>query len=152
MKKIISALLFAGLSAAASVSMAAGVAVPNGTPITEDDCELLRDRVTINLSSQVVMSYNCNVADNVISVAACHPGGSQKPMTVDCTAIGSNPDGTPIWNDESCPAVATDPATTVEIEGRRVFFGSSTGGTIGAGNLNADVCTTGAVNAQAIMQ
>ncbi|WP_141019776.1 hypothetical protein [Azoarcus sp. DD4] len=151
MKKIISILIFAGLAVATGAASAAATAITSGTPIDTTACSLLRDRVTVNLSSGVVAAYNCDTTDNMIGVAACHTAGSQKPQTIECA---STPDaqGNPVWNDASCPAVATDPPATFTIQGRRVFTGSSAGGNVAAGNLDSDTCNQSALAGQAIME
>lgn len=151
MKKIVSVLAFAGLASVAGVASAAATALVNGTPVDSTACSILRDRVPVNLSNGVVASYNCDVANVRITVAACHESGSQKPQVMTCA---STPDaqGNPVWNDASCPAVATTPPATFTIQGRRVFTGSSAGGQISAGNLNSATCDSSAIAAQSIMQ
>lgn len=149
MKKLAYILAFAGISAVAGSAVAATAPIQSGTPMDNADCALLRDRVSVNTSAGVQMAWNCAVASNVITVAACHESGSQRPQTVDCAATGVDPNtGDPIWNDESCPTPATDPAATFEIQGRRVFTGSSAGGNVAGGTLNSATCNQAALGAQ----
>lgn len=153
MKKLISILALAGFATVSGSALAAGVAVETGTPLDSEDCSLLRDRVTINLSSGVTMAYNCAETATQINVAACHSAGSQKPQTIACAATGVDATtGDPIWNDSSCPTPATDPAATFEIQGRRVFTGSSAGGNVAAGTLDSATCDLAALQGQANMQ
>lgn len=149
MKKIASALLIAGLSLNIGSVIAAGETIPGDGRITSAQCDLLRDDVRINNSANVVMAYNCDKANTRINVAACHKAGSQKPMTgVPCVIIGTDKDGNNVWNGTSCTAT-TD---KTDINGRRIYTGSSTGGSVAQGSLDAADCTLGALNTNNLMK
>lgn len=149
MKKLAFIVAFAGFSAVAGSAVAAPAAIATGTAMDNADCSLLRDRVSVNLSTGVSMSWNCAEASNVINVAACHESGSQKPQTMTCSNTGDDPvTGLPTWNDPSCPTPATVPPATFEIQGRRVFTGSSAGGNVAGGTLNSTTCDQPSLAAQ----
>lgn len=131
MKKIAFALIAAGIGFSSSV-FAAGTAVPADGVITPTggtaNCELLSERVKVNLSSNVVAAYNCDEANNTITVGTCHNAGSRNP-SLTCAQIGTDTDGKPIWNDNACTE------TGKVIEGSpdfRGFFAQTSGGSVGA--------------------
>jgi len=144
MKKISMTLLAIGLSATAGVASAAEM-VSSGVAITPEDCTILRDRVTINVSEKVKVAYNCDAANNIVKVAACHEAGSLKPMSITCAGREVTVDGTTstVYQHTSC----TEDGQVVEFEGRRVYTGFSTGGGVGAGSLNSGTCDNAAVGA-----
>lgn len=151
MKKSITALIVAGLAGTSGLAYAADnavTAIQSGVYVENDNtgCSILRDRVTVNTSNGVTLVYNCLTASNKVNVGACHTAGSAKPTQVDCAAVGDN-NGTPIYNGANCTAegVAATPKMKTEIEGRRGYTGSTTGGSVGAASLNSTDCTTAAL-------
>lgn len=154
MKKTITALIVAGLAGTSGLAYAADntvTTIQSGVYVENDatGCSILRDRVTVNTSNGVTLVYNCITADSKVNVGACHTSGSAKPTQVDCAAVGSDAEGNPIYNGADCTAegVAADPKQKTEIEGRRGYTGSTTGGSVGAASLNATECTAAALGA-----
>lgn len=141
MKKVIFGLV-AGLAVSANVMAAdAGSAIPSGDAIDTTvaaGCSLLSEAVTINLSNNVFGAYACNVADNIIAVATCHPAGRKGDVTVACTVGATDAP-------EGCTATADtgDAATagTAVVQGGVTYTGSSQGGRIGG--TNAAACVAG---------
>lgn len=155
MKKAIATIVVAGLATTSSMSFAADDAVSqvlSGQYIenTAAGCSILRDRVTINTSTGVTLAYHCRTDENRINVAGCHAAGSQKPTNVRCAVTGEEADGTPVYNDTSC--TGTEETDTFEINGRRGFVGSSTGGSISAASLNSTTCDMAALGGLESMQ
>lgn len=153
-KKTITALIVAGLAATSGFTYAADNAiaqVSSGTYIenTAAGCSLLKDRVTVNTSSGVILAYNCKLAAVKINVGACHASGSAKPGNITCVATGVDLNNNPVFNDASCTAAGqlTNPKQTFIADGRRGFVGSTTGGSIGGTDLNSQSCTLAAVSA-----
>lgn len=142
MKKAIATIIVAGLATTSSMGFAADDAVSeveSGKYIenTAAGCSILRDRVTINTSTGVTLAYHCRTEEQRIDIAGCHASGSQKPTTVRCQNVAD--DGAePIYNDPSCTGTTED--DTFEIQGRRGYVGSSTGGSISAASLNSTTC------------
>jgi hypothetical protein len=154
MKKTIATLIVAGLSLTSGISYAADdtvTQIQSGVYVENDatGCSILRDRVTVNTSNGVTMAYNCITAANKVNIAGCHTAGSQKPSRVNCVAIGEDDEGNPIYNGEDCTAegLTSTPIQQTDIEGRRVFIASTTGGSVGTSALNAEICTIGALTA-----
>lgn len=154
MKKSIAALIVAGLAGTSGLAYAADntvTTIQSGVYVENDNtgCSILRDRVTVNTSNGVTLVYNCLTASNKVNLGACHTSGSAKPTQVDCAAIGSDDDGAPIYNGADCTAegVAADPKQKTEIEGRRGYTGSTTGGSVAASSLNSTDCTAAALGA-----
>ncbi|MHB0850400.1 hypothetical protein [Stutzerimonas nitrititolerans] len=152
MKKTFAALLVASTSFASGLVYAADntVSQVQGGVYVENDatgCSILRDRVTVNLSTNVTMAYNCMTATNKVNLAACHSAGSQKPTNVPCTSVGEDEDGDPIYNGSNCTAagVAATPPMQTEIQGRRAFIASTTGGSVGTASLNSATCDMAAL-------
>lgn len=154
MKKTIAALMAAGLMSVSGVSMAADNAISqlnSGVYVENDNtgCSILRDRVTVNLSVGTTAIYNCRTALNKINLAACHTAGSTKPTPVPCVVTGQDQQGNPTYNGANCTAagVAATPVQTTNIDGRRGYVASTTGGSVGASSLNSTTCTTAALGA-----
>ena len=94
MKKI-AALLF---GIALSPSIFAAAIAPNASAADrliafEDDCTLLAEDVTVNLSRDVPAAYSCNTGNNVIAFAACHPNGRKTPDGLNFIYAGSSAGG-----------------------------------------------------------
>ncbi|WP_417791991.1 hypothetical protein [Stutzerimonas xanthomarina] len=127
MKKVIFALV-AGLTMSTQVFAAdAGSVIPSGTAIatTTAGCSLLSEDVTINLSNNVFGAYACNVTDNIIGVATCHPTGRKGNVTVACDPTAANaPTG--------CTATSSTAPTvgTASVQGGLAFTASSQGGRV----------------------
>lgn len=132
------ALAGSGVSYAADNTVTAiqsGVYVEN----TAAGCSILRDRVTVNTSTNVTLVYNCITAANKVNLGSCHSAGSQKPTTVRCQNTNEDPDGAPVYNDPSC--TGTDVDDTFEINGRRGYVASTTGGSVAQVSLNSTTCS-----------
>lgn len=150
MKKIIAVAILLGSAGMAVAADNAVTQLSSGSYVetTTAGCSLLRDRVTVNLSNGVTGVYNCITATTKVNVGACHTSGSQKPTDITCVVTGDN-NGTPTFNDSSCTVAgqSTTPKQTFSIAGRRGYTGSTTGGSVGATNLNSTTCTTAALGA-----
>ncbi|MDP2244447.1 hypothetical protein [Pseudomonas sp.] len=141
MKKVIFGLV-AGLAVSANVMAAdAGAAIPSGTAIDTTvaaGCSLLSEAVVINLSNNVFGAYACNVVDNIIAVATCHPTGRKGPVTVACLTDATTPvpgcTATPDTGDAAN-------AGTASVQGGLAYTGSSNGGRVGG--TNAATCVAG---------
>ena len=152
MKKNFATLLVASTLLASSLAYATDNTVTQvqGGVYVENDatgCSILRDRVTVNLSTNVTMAYNCITAANKVNLAACHSAGSQKPTNVPCTSVGEDDNGDPIYNGSNCTAagVSATPPMQTEIQGRRAFVASTTGGSVGTASLNSTTCDMAAI-------
>lgn len=141
MKKITSAFILATAATLSGTALAAVDELVSGKTIDATACTILRDRVTVNLSTNVKSAYNCDDVKNVITVASCHTSGSQKPTTLNC--VNSGDTANPKWNDPSC----TQTSDTFTINGRRVFSGNSAGGSVVAGDLKSATCDVNALKA-----
>lgn len=111
----------------------------NGTAVTPDDCPLLAENVTINLSNNVKGAYSCNVASGTIKAATCSEGGSRKATTAPCVFD----EATDTWNNAACNE-STPNFTTSELG--KAFYGSSKGGQIATMDLTA-ACSDASVAA-----
>lgn len=94
MKKI-AALLF---GIALSPSIFAAAIAPNASAADRlishtDDCTLLAEDVTVNLSRDVPAGYTCNTVNNVIAFAACHPNGRKNAAGDNFIYAGSSAGG-----------------------------------------------------------
>lgn len=148
-KKTFATLAVAVLAATSGITYAADNTV---TPIqsgvyvenTSAGCSLLRDRVTVNTSTGVTMVYNCVTAAAKVNLGACHASGSQKPTTVRCQNV-SEEEGEVVYNNESCQG--TTESDTFQINGRRAYVASTTGGSVAQVSLQAAECTADALGA-----
>lgn len=153
MKKTIATLIVAGLATTSGFVYAADDAVTllqSGVYVENDatGCSILRDRVTVNTSSGVTMVYNCLTAANKVNLGACHAAGSQKPTQIRCQVTGTDDDDEPVFNDTSCTAQWTeDDPQTFEIQGRRGYTASTTGGSVAVAALNSTTCGQAALGA-----
>ncbi|MCQ4288645.1 hypothetical protein NA647_14530 [Pseudomonas stutzeri] len=122
--------------------ISSGVYVEN----TAAGCSLLRDRVTVNTSTGVTMVYNCVTAASKVNLGACHASGSQKPTTVRCQNV-SEEEGEVVYNNTSCQG--TDEDDTFQINGRRAYVASTTGGSVAQVSLEATECSEDSLGALA---
>lgn len=133
--------LLAGLAMTTNAIAAdGGSAIPSGTAIdtTTAGCSLLSESVTINLSNGVFGAYACNIEDNVIGVATCHPTGRKGDVTVTCTVGATDaPEGCTATADTGD---AADAGTAV-VQGGLAYTASSQGGRVSG--TNAANCITG---------
>jgi len=135
MRKILTTLTLA-TSMFAGASFAAGTNITTGDRITNAECELLGENVTLTLSNNVHGAYSCEKDNNSITVATCHFAGSRKVGTERCVVIGQDKEGEAIYNGESCEGAT--PTDTFEVDNKgKAFLGSSTGGSIGAKSLDS---------------
>lgn len=115
---IVSAMAFAGF---------ANATVVVNNEIEQPDCAQLNEDVTLSISTNVVMAYNCPAVGNAVAVAACHTAGRQSNRTVERdTPVGcgvdADEDGT---IDIQC--TGTERVTT---SGSAVFVGNTAGGSL----------------------
>lgn len=143
MKQTIAALIVAGLAGTSGVTYAAPVEIESGVYTEVADCALLRDRVAVNISNGVTAVYNCLTAANKVNLGTCHASGSAKPTTITCATTGTDSNGDPTYNDDSC----TNTTDTFTIQGRRGYTASTSGGSAGGTDLGATECTVAAVSA-----
>lgn len=123
---------------------ASATAISSGTAITTNDCSLLGEQVTLNLSNNVSGSYSCDETASTITVAACHRAGSRKPTNVACAIVTPANGNTPaVYNDSSCDGTANQ---TFEITDYRGYVASSQGGSVAAQDLGGN-CTAATVEA-----
>lgn len=149
MKKLV------GLSAAAACVMfsAQASATSGGFSTTEtiapdpaaaNYCETLNNNVTIQLSKGVFAAYNCNTAGTSFAAATCHGTGTNKSQTVVCSYVQDA--STLQWSTDTssqCPAYVsgmTEADRTVTFQGRIGFKGSSSGGSVGAAQIDGTTC------------
>jgi hypothetical protein len=121
MKKLalfVSAMAFAGL---------ANATVVVDDQIQQPDCAQLNEDVSLSISSNVVMAYNCPGAGNSVGVAACHTAGRQSSRTVEVNVpAGCGVDADGDGNiDTAC--TGTQRQTT---SGSAVFVGATAGGSL----------------------
>lgn len=140
MNKTISALLVVGGVFASFGAHAQTAFSASATTISNTECELLGETVTINLSRAVHGAYLCDEATNAIKISTCHETGSRKATTVACTAQGTAPDIT--YTPEGCTA----DTPSIEITDYRGFVANSRGGGVGYSQLGG-ACEDGSVTA-----
>lgn len=134
--------IFAGNVLAEGTALGVG-----GGVVTETDCVLLSSQVRINLSANVSGGYQCDEIDQDIRIATCHAAGSRQAGSEQCQQVGTETDGSPIFNDASCGSAAD----TFEIADFRGFVASSTGGSVSAQALGG-ACGTDTVTALGIFE
>lgn len=140
MKKNLLALFAAATVAFASSSIMAKE-ITNGGEIKNSDCAVLGDTVKLNLSKNVVGSYECSEASNSINVGACHTSGS-RTATITCAVVGQTATTPPVdqYNDPGCNASNVGKTITLTAPRYQGFRASTTGGSVGAQMLSAN-CT-----------
>jgi hypothetical protein len=155
-KKTISALIVTGLASTSGLTFAADDAVTQissgvYTENTPAGCSLLRDRVTVNVSTGVALVYNCITASVKVNLASCHASGSAKPTNIPCVVTGDDgtPAALPVYNGADCTAEGqlTDPVQQTSIAGRRGYVASTIGGSAGGTDLGAVDCNLASVSA-----
>lgn len=142
-KNILAALFFAGMGASALASAATDVTPNTGFQgagaVSTTNCTLLAQGVTLNLSNNVWGVYACDEATSVISVAACHKGGSRSEKTVACAEDPANA-GTYL------PAGCTASTPSITITDYVGYKAGSNGGSIAVDQLGgacSDTTVTG---------
>ncbi|MCQ4346119.1 hypothetical protein NGA35_01460 [Pseudomonas stutzeri] len=138
-KNILAALFFAGMGAsfvATAAPVAANTGFEGSGDVSITACTLLADPVTLNLSKNVVGAYNCNEANSIITVAACHKGGSRSERNVVCVA---DPDDASATIPAGCTVGESVPIT--DYVG---YKAGSNGGSIATEALGG-ACATGTV-------
>lgn len=126
---------FSGLTVAAPTAIEGSVVTvgPAGSQSDNDDCELLSEVVRIGTSSKVHGAYECSEVNNLVSVAACHEGGSRSAIA--CTVL--NPNEVAGGAAPSYPAGCTGTTGISTDIDYKAFFSSSAGGAMseqGLGN------------------
>lgn len=154
MKKTITTLILSGLASMSGLAYATDGAIAqisSGVYVENDStgCSLLRDRVTVNVSTGVTLVYNCLNAAVKINLGSCHASGSAKPTSVACVVTGSDAQGAPTYNGADCTAAGqlTTPVQQTTIAGRRGYTASTIGGSAGGTDLGATECTLASVSA-----
>lgn len=133
MKKLAYLLVAAGIGVSFP-ALADPMAIPANGQVTGgagNDCELLSENIRVNLSSNVVGAFNCDIATNTIWVGTCHNAGSRN-SSLTCAQIGTDPtSGDPIFNSDQCDAAAVAAGTVIEGEPDfRGFFAQTSGGSV----------------------
>lgn len=115
---IVSAMAFAGF---------ANATVVVNNEIQQPDCAQLNEDVTLSISDNVVMAYNCPAVGNSVAVAACHTAGRQSNRTVETpTPAGCGVDAD---QDGQIDTVCTG-TTRTTTSGSAVFIGNTAGGSL----------------------
>lgn len=115
---LVSAMAFAGF---------ANAAVVTNNQIQQPDCVQLNEDVTLSISDNVVMAYNCPAVGNAVAVAACHTAGRQSNRTVEVqTPAGCGVDAD---QDGQIDTVCTGTARQTT-SGSAVFIGNTAGGSL----------------------
>lgn len=139
MKKALVMLAGLGLSLNVMATDDAAAAFVGGDKITAAaGCSLLGETVQMNLSSNVLGAYGCNITDSVIGVATCHTSGKKGTWTQD---VYEDTDADP-----TTPMVLTG---TTEVFGGKAFQGSTAGGSITAVNTTTCLATGGSTTTEA---
>jgi hypothetical protein len=105
----------------------------NTTTITPNNCAVLDNNITVQLSKDVAAAYNCDATS--FAAAACHGTGTDKSQTLTClyydddNAANTPNVALPAYATAGCGAFA-DPAPTVAYTGRVAFGGDSGGGRV----------------------
>lgn len=85
-KQIIALFAAAGLTCFAGAATAAVEVVTGASNVVTDaECALLAESVTVGMSARVTGAYNCSEILNVIKVGSCHAGGSRGPLA--CNSV-----------------------------------------------------------------
>jgi len=135
--------LFAAATAAFASSAVMAVSITNGAPITNTECAVLGDTVKLNLSKNVVGSYECSEANNSINVGACHTSGS-RTASITCAVVGQTAATPPVdqYNDPGCNSNNVGQTITLQAPRYQGFRASTTGGSVGAQLLSANCTAT----------
>lgn len=75
--------LIFGLAMLPTVVMAAGTAITGSTIVTANNCSLLQDDLTVQLSTNVVGAFSCDTTSTPtkFAVSACHTAGRTSSRT-----------------------------------------------------------------------
>lgn len=76
MKKFLTSMTFVAGLLASSAAFSQTAFVGN-EEVTDEDCALLAETVTLGVSANVHGAYLCDEAENLVQVGACHEGGSR---------------------------------------------------------------------------
>lgn len=118
MKKIIFTAAAFLLAASAHATV-----VPANGRVEQPDCAQLAEDVTLSVSDNVSLAYNCPNAGNNIRVAGCHTAGRQSSRTVEVDVPAGC--GTP---DANGAVVACTGTTRNTVTGSGVYVGGTGGG------------------------
>lgn len=150
MKNIIAGILVVGGLVSMSAFAAPFSSGSTATAGAAGTCTLLANDVTLTLSNNVFGNYGCYVPNNEIKVATCHSAGTRKQETIQCAQTGTDADGNPEYNDDSC-ANADVGTTYTSTQFGKAFVVSTTGGSVAASSLSA-YCTAGTVLNDAVAE
>ncbi len=139
MKKNILAVMFCagvGISFAASAAdVAPNTGFEKSGTVTMANCKLLAQDVNLNMSNNVWGAYKCDEATSVISVAACHKGGSRSKKSVPCAESPAN-------SGKYLPAGCTATTASIDITDYVGYKAGSNGGSIATAALGGACADT----------
>lgn len=92
-----------------------------GGKVSEQQCELLNQEVSLQLSNGVSGAWSCDQKTKNIKVAVCSHNGSTTPTTITCSPIGHRSDGSKLYNSENCNSQKEH----YTLKGPRLFVASS---------------------------
>lgn len=122
-KQLIAALMAAGFTLISGTASSAPTAFKDNVEVTNAQCALLGETVTLGVSAKVHGAYACDEEKNLVQVAACHEGGSRS-QGVAC--VDNDPDTAGVQLPNGCEGNPT-PAFS-SIPSYKAFFTSSKGG------------------------
>lgn len=130
MKKLLSVSAAAALAVLSSQAQAAATTLTDSSTITPTNCLALANNVRVELSENVLASYNC---DNwSVVAAACHTNGTNKSQTVAAQFDASS---------NLLPGyTGCDASNNCTFVGRIGFRGTSQGGRVGAVPMGDSAC------------
>lgn len=146
MKKSVLFILMAfGVAFAGTAHAATGDIIPftaSMTVIPDDNCSILSQRATLNVSAGVKAAYQCGAATGLAYGAACHEAGSTNPKTVACACAVDDPTAATLTYSANntqcaCDAAGSPSPVNVEVTGRQAFGGNSNGGSISSYSVSA---------------
>lgn len=126
---------------AVAANLAQKTAFTGGGTVSSAECSLLGETVTLNLSNGVKGVYKCDLANSVITFAACHETGSRKPKEVQCAA---DPADTATPPTKFLPAGCADATSKLTISDFSAFKAGSNGGAI-VQDVLGGACAAGTV-------
>lgn len=127
-KQIIAALMAVGFGLSAGSAIAAPTAFTGNATVTNAECSLLAETVTLGASKNVHGAYDCIEAANLVRVGACSSGGSRQ---VGAACVDLDP-ATP---GDQLPLGCAAPGGFSTIPDFKAFFTSSKGGVMAEYNL-----------------
>ena len=140
---------FAGTAHAATGDIVAFTA--STTVVPGDNCSILSQRATLNVSAGVKAAYQCSATTGLAYGAACHEAGSSNPKTVACACSVDDPNAATFTYSAnntqcSCDSGGNASPTNVEVTGRQAFGGNSNGGSISSYSVpGAGACTAATI-------